>query len=127
MFKAKDQMSTNLICVKVDTPVYDIVKLLVNENITGVPVVDDDMHLLGVVSEKDLLCLVYEDEGAPKSVEDVMTKNVTTFDVNDSIVDICECLIQNNFRRVPIMSDGKLAGLISRRDIMRFIIKARKN
>ena len=55
-----------------------------------------------------------------------MIRDSTTFNEEDDLFDIYECLMENSFRRVPILSEGKLRGLISRRDIIKFILKLRK-
>jgi len=126
MFKAKQIMTTDIVCVKRDTPVYEAMKILVDKGVTGLPVVSDDMRLLGIISEKDLLQLLYETRVDKMRVEDLMSKEVASFDEEDDLVDICECLIKRNFRRVPILSKGKLVGIISRRDVIKYILKVRK-
>lgn len=125
MFKAKTVMTTNVISVNRQTQIYEAIKTLVGNNITGLPVVNDDMTLAGVLSEKDVLNLLYNTEDRPGSVEDFMTNDPVCFDVDDSLVDIAECFIKNNFRRVPIVAEGKLAGIISRKDIIAYILKLR--
>ena len=125
MFKAKTVMVTDIITVKKQTPIYEAIRILVEHNITGLPVVNDDMTLAGILSEKDVLKLLYETQDKPGVVEDYMSENIVTFDENDNLIDITECLINNNFRRVPITSDGKLAGIISRKDIIKYILELR--
>ena len=127
MFHAKDVMATDLVTVTPETPIFEALRILVEANITGLPVVDHENNLKGIVSEKDLLQLLYNAAAGNDAVSSIMTENVTTFDVDDDLVDVCECLINNAFRRVPILSQGKLAGIISRRDIIRFILKVRKS
>ena len=95
--------------------------------ITGLPVVSDDMSLRGIISEKDVLKLLYDPNTEEGIVADFMTREVTSFDENDELVLICEKLISNNFRRVPILSKGKLAGIISRHDIIKFINRKPKD
>lgn len=125
MFKAKTVMTTDIVSVKRDTPIYEAMRILVEKNITGLPVVNDDMTLAGVISEKDVLKLLYDIKDKPGKVEDFMTQEIHSFDEGDSLVDITECLINNNFRRVPITSDGKLVGIISRKDIIKYILQLR--
>ena len=121
MFETKDLMTKNVITVKGQMSIYDALQILVDNNITGLPVVDDDGSLKGVLSEEDALDLLSEDEEFSGTVEGYMTTDVVSFDQNEDFIAICECLINNNFRRVPILADGKVAGVISRRDIIKFI------
>ena len=126
MFQAKQVMTKNVIVVKRNANIYDAIRLMVDNKITGIPVVNDDMSLAGMISEKDGLKLLYNiEDHADSKVEDFMTKGVWSFNETDSLVDIAECLIKNHFRRVPILSNGKLVGIITRTDIISFILKLR--
>ena len=121
MPRAKDIMTRNVISVKEETPIYEAVALIAKNNITGIPVVECDRTLVGVISEKDVLRLfnVSREDGESKTVSDFMTQPVVTFGENESLSDICDCLMNNHFRRVPVISSkGKLVGIISRRDII---------
>jgi len=126
MLRAKIAMTTDVITVKRDTPIYEAVEILIKNNISGLPVVDDEGVLIGVVTEKDMLELLYNPNSEYGTVEEFMTEDVTAFDENDNLIDVCECLIKYNFRRVPILSNGKLSGIISRRDIIKFTLELRK-
>ena len=130
IFKAKTIMTTDVAYVKKQTPIYEAIGILVEKNITGLPVVNDDMTLAGIVSEKDiltflanmnLLMLLDDIKKCDATVEDFMTSDVVSFDRHDSISDVCDCLTKKNFRRVPILSDGEVVGIISRRDLVRYI------
>ncbi|MBN1125569.1 MAG: CBS domain-containing protein [Sedimentisphaerales bacterium] len=124
MFKVKDIMIKAAICVSSDMPIYDAIRLLVNRNITGLPVVDAHLNLIGILSEKDVLSLLYDTEDrADQTVRDYMSTDVVSFDVNDNLIDLCDCLVNNHFRRVPITCNGKLAGIASRRDVIHAILK----
>jgi CBS domain-containing protein len=83
------------------------------------------MTLASVIPEKDVLKLLYDVKDKPGKVEDFMTEEVFSFDQEDSLIDIAECFIKNNFRRVPITSEGKLVGIISRKDIIKYILQLR--
>ena len=127
MIKAKDVMSTNVISVKKDTPIFDSVQLLVEKRLSGLPVVEDDMTLAGVLSEKDVVdifCDLEEAEG--KTVGDFMTHPAVSFDENDPLLKVCNFLEKNIFRRIPITSGDKLTGIISIHDILSTILQSRK-
>jgi CBS domain-containing protein len=126
MFEAELVMTTDVLYVKRDTPIYDAIRILVENNITGLPVVNDDMSIAGIITEKDILSLLYNIQDKPGNVGDYMTKGIVSFNKEDSLIDITECFLKNDFRRVPITSGGKLVGIISRTDIIRYIMKRRQ-
>ncbi len=126
MFEAKIIMETRLITVNRHTPIYEAIKTMVENNITGLPVIDDNMTLKGIITEKDVLSLLYNIEDNAGKVEDFMTKDIVTFDQQDSLIDIAESFIKNHFRRVPIVARGKLVGIVSRKDIIKYILKLRR-
>ncbi len=124
MFKAKDIMTKVVITARPEMLIYDAIRTLANRNITGLPVVDADLALVGVLSEKDVLKTLYAAEGSPEqTVKDFMSTDVVSFDANASLIDLCDCLTEGNFRRVPITEDGKLLGIVSRSDIIQAILK----
>ncbi len=120
---AKDVMKSGLLTVGTSTPVYEAMEILATKNVTGLPVVDEYMNMLGIISEKDMLKLLYDPNAKPGLVEEYMTAGVIGFEQGTSLFDICDCLINNSFRRVPILDCGKLVGIISRTDIMAYIMK----
>ena len=125
MSEISDIMSTNVVAVDPDSTILMATNVLTKHDITGLPVVDRKKRLLGIVSEKDLLRLAYglkthtyASDDSPKTVKDVMTKEVVVFDEEDRLSDVIKCLMDGDFRRVPILSGGKLVGIISRRDLL---------
>ncbi len=127
MLKARDIMNTNVVSVKKDTPIFEAVKLLVENNISGLPVVEDDMTLVGIFSEKDAVDLFYEGEQAEdKTVSDYMTEPAVHFEENSALVNICDFLVKNIFRRVPITSEGRLVGIISVQDVLNSVLQLRQ-
>ncbi|MGD9038998.1 MAG: CBS domain-containing protein [Desulfobacteraceae bacterium] len=122
MVRAKDVMSTKVTTVDEYANVMEVIKLLVEHNVTGLPVVDDSGRLLGMVTEKDILMLLlYDPDVKSKTVTDLMTTEITHFDEDENLMTIFENLVQSNFRRVPILSEGRLVGIVSRRDIIKFL------
>jgi len=127
MLRARDVMNTNVISVKKDAPIFEAVKILVENNISGLPVIEDDMTLTGLLSEKDVVELFYEHEKAEdKTVSDYMTYPAVCFEDNNALLNVCNFLGKNIFRRVPITSNGKLVGIISIQDILNSILQLRQ-
>ena len=126
MFCAKDVMSTNMITVKENTGIKEAIKLLVEHNITGLPVVSEDMCLLGIVTEKDILRALYDRSVgvSRRTVADLMTSEINSFDENDDLMKVYENLMASKFRRVTVLSEGRLVGVISRRDMIKFLFES---
>jgi len=124
MLEAKDIMTKQVVCIKKDTPIFEAIRLMADKNITGIPVVQDDLTLVGMLSEQDVLRLfhTYDDE-KDRTVNDFMTQPAIHFEENELLLDVCYCLRDNSFRRVPVTSSGKVSGVISRSDILKCIIK----
>jgi len=126
MLKAKDIMTRNVLTVKKGTPIYEAVELMAKNNVTGIPVVEDGTKLVGILTEKDVLNLFYAHEHEKnKTVGDFMSQTVVRFDRNTDLRDICDCLKNSNFRRVPVTSRGEVVGIVSRADIIQYILQMR--
>lgn len=123
MFEIKNIMTKDVISVRKDTPIKEAIGLMVDKKITGLPVVNGKNRLIGIITEKDVMILLYNFGHRPGVIEDFMTTDIISFDQDDNIVNVCDCLLKNHFRRVPIVSGRKkeLVGIISRADIIRFI------
>ena len=126
MLKASDVMTRGVETIYEGKPIFEVIKILSENEWGGLPVVDKDGRLKGVISDKDLLRLLYSARQEEGTVADYMTSEVTWFEESDSLTDICESLMNNVFRRVPILSKGKLVGIVSRSDLIRFILKSRE-
>ena len=127
MFKARGVMTTAVICARPEMPIYDAIRLLTGRNITGMPVVDENLNVVGVLSEKDVLKMLYAtDDSVGRTVSDYMKHDPVCLSVDDSLVDVCDGLIDHNFRRVFITDEGKLAGVASRSDVIGAILQLKR-
>jgi CBS domain-containing protein len=123
MFQIEDIMTKEVITVNKETTIQEAIRIIVENNITGLPAVNNKMQLVGIISEKDVLTLLYNLGTRTGRVEEFMTRTVVSFDIEDSVVDVCDCLVKHNFRRVPIVSGPKrkLVGIITRKNIVQRI------
>jgi len=123
MLKAKDIMTKEVVIVRPETLVEEALELMLAHMISGIPVVDMNMTLLGIITEKDLLRLFYGPEQVRgRTVEEFMTQPAVHFDENENIKDICKCLVDVTFRRVPVTKDEKVVGIVSRPDVLKCIL-----
>jgi len=121
---AREIMKSDLICFGPDTPVLDCVEVLLKKNITGAPVVDAGGYLLGVISEKDVLKLVMNEgytQTPSGTVSEYMSKDVESVGPEEEVYKIASLFYQRSYRRLPVVKDNKVLGIISRRDILSFI------
>lgn len=139
--KARDIMTRNVLTVGPTTPVEDIAKLLLERHISAVPVVDEKGRVLGIVSEGDLMhrpetgterhpswwlsmWLDYETlaQRYTKShgldAQAVMTHPAVTVSEDTSLADVAQILERKRIKRVPVVRDGQLVGIISRANII---------
>ena len=124
MLKLKEIMTREVVSTSRDTPAMEALKILLEKKVAGMPVVEEDMTLVGIITEKDLLPLFREGEDAKnKTVADYMTEPAVHFDENERLFDIWRCLLDATFRRVPVTSKGKVVGIVSRPDVLKFIIE----
>jgi CBS-domain-containing membrane protein len=146
--KAQDIMTRDVISIRADTTVNEIARLLGEHRIGGLPVVDEENRVIGMVSESDLFLkekgmpfsavkmptlfkrLVDPDrlteiyEGARHhTAADVMTTEIHCVDVEDGIGHVTWLMAQRNVKRVPVLQNGKLAGIITRADIIRLLAR----
>jgi len=121
-------MTKNVVFVKENTLIYEAMELLIQHKISGLPVVDGEMNLKGLLTEKDVLSILSNPKvGIKDSVEYYMSKDIISFTEKATAADICQFFIKSHIRRVPIVRDGKLVGIVSRRDIIEVIIKSRND
>jgi len=126
MLPLKSIMTIGVITVKSDTPIYEALYLLSKNKISGIPVVDDEEQVIGVLSEKDVLKILFDKKLDVKStVDDYMSRDIICFSEEDSAIDVCKFFIRSNIRRVPIIKGNKLVGIISRADIIPLILEAK--
>jgi len=143
--QARDVMTRHVISVDPNTDIREIAKRLVENRISAVPVIDADGQLAGIVSEGDLMrrpesgterrppwwlsLILLPEEQAHKYVKthgrharDVMTRRVTTVDEDASLETIADALEKHHIKRVPVVRQGNVIGIVSRADLLHGLI-----
>lgn len=143
--QAVDVMTTKVVTVDRDTSVREIAQLMLQCRISGVPVVDQDQHVLGIVSEGDLMrrpeneteqrsawwlesILSTRDKAQDyvkahgRKASDVMTRDVVTVEEDTPLHEIARLLEQHRIKRVPVTREGRLVGVISRANLLHGLV-----
>jgi len=119
-----DIMATRLVTVPPDMNIHEAIRILLDRRISGAPVVDDNGALVGMLSKKDCLKIVFssqyhDDWGGP--VRDFMSAPVETLDADLDLVSAAQAFLNSHFRRFPVVRDGQLVGQVSRYDILKVL------
>lgn len=120
--KVSDYMSRKLITFKPETSVVEAMGILLDNRISGAPVVDSQGVLVGVLSEVDVLDVVIQDSYYNEDagiVSDYMKVAVDTVDPDSDIYSLAVRFHREHRRRYPVVKNGRLVGQISRRDVLR--------
>ena len=143
--KAADVMATNVITVRQDTPVAKIAEVLLANRISAVPVVNDKDALVGIVSEGDLIHRVEAGTERHRSwwlelltgkeilahefvktharkAADVMTHPVVSVTPDTPLGDIASLFEKHRIKRVPVVNNGKIAGIVSRANLIQALV-----
>jgi tRNA nucleotidyltransferase (CCA-adding enzyme) len=121
---AKDIMTTQVITVSMNTAIKDALTMMVEVGLSGLVVIDDDQLVTGVISERDMM-VAYEMLGHIKgTIESFVNKKVVGVLSDTPVEEVSRVLVQSNVRRVPVIENGKCVGVISRSDILRYILKS---
>jgi CBS-domain-containing membrane protein len=147
--KAADVMVSNVITVGPEATVQDVAELLLANRISAVPVVGQDGELVGIISEADLIRRTETDTGRRQSrwrallngseslaaefvkanahrVADIMTRKVIVATTDTSLHDIAAMLEKNGIKRVPVVKNRKLVGIVSRANLVQALATVRK-
>lgn len=119
MLTAGAIMTPDLVTLGPDSSVEEAIETLLAKEISGLPVVDAHGRLVGVITEFALLAVAYDQRVKNHTVSQHMTRDVITVDVNDPLSRVADVCIVHRVRRVPVMKNGRLVGLIARRDVLR--------
>ena len=126
MYCVKDIMTDAVVVVGPNATILEAISALIEHRVSGLPVVDEMGWLLGVLSEYDIIDLVYSADIEKTRVGDYMTREVRTLPPTASLDEAANVFCEQRVRRIPIVECGRLVGVVARRDLIRFVRDVRK-
>lgn len=122
--KAKDIMEIPVIAATPQASLRDVATQLVTNEFSGMPVAAPDGRVVGVITESDIIRTLIQGKRLENlTAADVMTGPPITVDVNAPLEDVMKSLEDQRIVRVPVTNENSLAGIISRRDVIRAILE----
>jgi CBS domain-containing protein len=112
-------MTKNVVSIKASAKISEAIELMTEKNLGGLPVVDDDNRVRAIITERDIASL-FADRISETKVAQIMSERVVTALPKTTIFEAEKTMVTQGFRRLPIISDGKVIGIITAMDIMRF-------
>jgi len=129
--KLEKYMATNLVTLHPEQSIHEAMELLLKHKISGATVVDKERRVVGILSEKDCLRVLLDSAynnlpSRDRTVKDYMTDEVRTISLEQDIIDVAYAFMNTNFRRFPVVHNGRLIGQVSRRDILKAAVDMRR-
>lgn len=120
MPKAKDVISKKVVTIKKNTQLKVICRLLIENKISGVSVVDDKNRLIGYVSERDIINALQKDvDFLKEKARDIMTKRVISVTLDMPLYDVAKIFTNKPFKNIPVVGKNKrIIGVIARKDVI---------
>ena len=118
----KDHMTKNVATLRPEMEISHAAQYLIAHNVSGAPVLDEHGRLVGILTERDCMQVAMQGgyHGMPAGqVQEYMSKNPETVTPDHSILTLADKFINGRFHRYPVVDNGRLVGIISRRDVMR--------
>jgi len=112
-------MTENVVTIDRDASIQQAIELLLKQRISGLPVTDEAGQLIGIVTEFALLAIAYDQNVRNESIAQHMTTELLTVGPDDAINKVADLCLAHRVRRVPVVENGRLLGLISRRDVLK--------
>jgi CBS domain-containing protein len=118
--EVKEIMEKDVVVAHFDDDIEDVLYVMLEHGLGGIPVVDDEDCVMGIVAERDFMRYVVE-LNVDGLVQDYMTRDVMAVEPKISIEKASETMVKNGFRRLPVIKEGILIGIITATDIVRYL------
>jgi CBS domain-containing protein len=135
--RAKEIMTSPVISVMPDTPIKEAAAILIRNRISALPVVDELEHLVGIVSEADLVALetvpdprrhaipsTYKAKPVPRVVGEVMTREVVAVPDDADLALVARLMLEHRLKSLPVVMGNEVIGIVARRDVLKVLARS---
>jgi CBS domain-containing protein len=117
--KVRDIMTTDLAVADPDTTIEEIASIMKEENVGSIPVCEEDDELVGIITDRDIVvrCIAEGKDPAEVTAEEFVSGELHTIGPESNTEDVSRIMAEKQVRRVPVVEDGKLIGMVSLGDV----------
>ena len=116
----REIMKKEVVSLGVNDNISNAIKTMIERNIGGMPIVDNEDVVVGIVSERDFVRTV-ADIITSKSIKEYMSNKVVTASPDISVAEATRTMIEKGFRRIPVVKEDVLLGIVTASDVMRYL------
>jgi CBS domain-containing protein len=124
MYQVKDAMQKNVVSLVPNATVEEAIRTLLEYKISGAPVIDKEGKLAGIISQFQLLEVLYDPQVRTQRVQQIMTKDVLTIEDNALLGTAANLFVLHRIHRLPVLSKGRVVGVISRSDLLKYFLES---
>jgi CBS domain-containing protein len=123
MFQVKDAMNRFVVSLRPDATIEEAIHSLLDHDISGAPVIDEAGRLRGIISQFQLMEVLYDPTLKHALIQECMTRDVLTIDENSLLGAAANMFVVHRIRRIPVVRGTLVVGIISRRDLLRYFVE----
>jgi CBS domain-containing protein len=116
-------MNRNVVSIAPQATVEEAIRTLLAQKISGAPVIDKEGKLVGIISQFQLLEVLYDPQIRTQRVQQIMTKEVLTLEETALLGMAANVFVLHRIHRIPVLSGGRVVGVISRSDLLKYFLE----
>ncbi len=121
--KVSEIMTRQVVAARANATCNSLAQKMLDGFISGLPVIDQNRRVIGVVTEFDILKVIVNGKSLATIAEEIMTKEPIVLEMDQAVEEAVELMTKHHIIRIPVVQNGKLAGIVSRSDILRAYVK----
>ena len=123
MYQVKDAMIRNVVSILPTATIEEAIRKLLEHKISGAPVIDQQGRLVGIISQFQLLEVLYDPQIRTQRIQQFMTKEVLTLEDTALLGTAASLFVLHRIHRIPVLSSGRVVGIISRSDLLKYFLE----
>ena len=117
----REIMEENVITLKENADMDDAIETFLTKNVGGTPIVNDDNQLISLITERDVIKALLDKIDENETIDDYITRKVIVATPGERLKDVARTMVRNGFRRLPVVSEERLVGIITSTDFIKLL------